>query len=40
LEENVFYGIFDYMLKERESLNETLMKWKKYGGNECKLNVI
>jgi hypothetical protein len=27
-------------LKERETLDETLMRWKKYGGNQCKLNVI
>ncbi len=40
LEEKVFYGIFAYMLKERETLDETLMRWKKYGGNECNLNVI
>jgi hypothetical protein len=28
------------MLKEREIQNETLMTWKKYGGNKCKLVVI
>jgi hypothetical protein len=33
LEEEVFYGIFVYMLKEREALNETSMTWEKYGGN-------
>jgi hypothetical protein len=31
LEEEVFYGIFAYMLKEREILDETLMTWEKYG---------
>jgi hypothetical protein len=28
------------MFKEREILDETLMTWKKYGGNQCKLVVI
>jgi hypothetical protein len=32
LEEEDFYGIFAYMLKERKKLDETLMTWKKYGG--------
>jgi hypothetical protein len=40
LEEKVFYGILAYMLKEKENLDETLMRWKKYGKNQCKLNVI
>jgi hypothetical protein len=34
LEEELFYGILAYMLKERETLDETLMTWKKYGGNQ------
>jgi hypothetical protein len=33
LEEEVFYGISIYMLKERETLDESLKIWKKYGGN-------
>jgi hypothetical protein len=33
LEEEMFYDIFVYMLKERETPNETSMTWKKYGGN-------
>jgi hypothetical protein len=37
LEEELFYGIFPYMLKERD---ETLRTWKKYGGNKGKLVVI
>jgi hypothetical protein len=36
----MFYGIFTYMLKEKETLDETLMTWKKYGGNQCKLVII
>jgi hypothetical protein len=40
LEEEVFYGIFVYMLKEIKIVDETLMTWKKYGGNQCKLIVI
>jgi hypothetical protein len=28
------------MFKERENLDETLMTWRKYGGNQCKLVVI
>jgi hypothetical protein len=28
------------MFKERENLDETLMTWKKHGGNQCKLVVI
>jgi hypothetical protein len=36
----MFYGIFTHMLKERETLNEMLMTWKKYGGNQCKLVII
>jgi hypothetical protein len=40
LEEEVFYGIFSYMLKEKIILDETLMTWKKYGGSQCKLVVI
>jgi hypothetical protein len=34
LEEEVFYGIFAYMLKEREIIDEPLMTWKKYGGSQ------
>ncbi len=33
----MFYGIFVYMLKEIKSVDETLMTWKKYGKNQCKL---
>jgi hypothetical protein len=33
LEEEVFYGIFAYMFKEREIIDEALMTWKKYVGN-------
>ncbi len=40
LEEEVFYVIFAHMLKEGKTLDETLMRWKKYGGNQCKLIVI
>jgi len=40
LEEKVFYGIFVYMLKEIEILDETLKLWGKKGGNQCKLVVI
>jgi hypothetical protein len=40
LEEEVFYGIFASMLKERKTLDVPLMTWKKYGGNQCKLVVI
>jgi hypothetical protein len=40
LEEVVFYGIFAYMLKKKKNLDETLMTWKIYGGNQCKLVVI
>ncbi len=36
----MFYGIFAYMLKEIETLDETLKLWGKYGGNQCKLVVI
>jgi hypothetical protein len=36
----VFYDIFAYMFKERETLDETLMTWKKYGRNQCKLILI
>jgi hypothetical protein len=36
----MFYGIFVYMLKEIETLHETLNIWKKYGGNQCKLVAI
>jgi hypothetical protein len=28
LEEEVFYGIFAYMFKEREIINDALMTWK------------
>jgi hypothetical protein len=40
LEEEVFYGIFAYMFKERETLNEALMTWENNGRNQCKLVVI
>jgi hypothetical protein len=40
LKEGLFYGIFAYMLKKKETLDETLMAWKKYRGNQCKLVVI
>ncbi len=36
----MFYRIFTYMFKEREILDETLMTWKKYEGNQCKLVII
>jgi hypothetical protein len=29
IEEEVFYGIFVYMFKERKTLDDTLMTWKK-----------
>jgi hypothetical protein len=28
LEEGLFYGIFVYMLKKKETLDDTLMTWK------------
>jgi hypothetical protein len=40
LEEEVFYGVFAYMLRQIETLDETLKIWKKCGGNPCKLVVI
>jgi hypothetical protein len=40
LEEEVFYGIFAYMLLKKEILDETLMTWKKHGGNQSNLVVI
>ncbi len=40
MEEKVFYGVFAYMLKGGKSLDETLMRCKKYGRNQCKLIVI
>jgi hypothetical protein len=40
LEEEVFYGIFAYMLKEIEILDETLKLWGKYGGNQRKLVIV
>jgi hypothetical protein len=40
LEEKAFYGIFLYMLKKIKKGNETLMTWKKYEGNQCKIIVI
>jgi hypothetical protein len=40
LEEEVFYNIFAYILKEREIVDETLRTWKNNGGNQCKLVVI
>ncbi len=36
----MFYGIFVYMLKEIETLDETLKIWGKYEGNQCNLVVI
>jgi hypothetical protein len=40
LEAELIYGIFAYMLKEIETLDEMLKIWKKYGRNQCKLVVI
>jgi hypothetical protein len=40
LKEKIFYGIFSYMFKEKETLDETIMAWKKYGGNQCKIVII
>jgi len=34
LEEKVFYGIFAYMFKEKEIIDEALITWKKYGGSQ------
>jgi hypothetical protein len=39
LEEEIFYDFFVSMLKKIETLDVPLMTWKKYGGNQCKLNV-
>jgi hypothetical protein len=36
----MFYGIFVYMFKERETLDETFNDMKKYGGSQRKLVVI
>jgi hypothetical protein len=36
----MFYDIFSYMHKEKKTLDETLMTWEKYGGNQCKLVAI
>jgi hypothetical protein len=36
----MFYGIFVYMLKERETLEKTFNDMKEYGGSQCKLVVI
>jgi hypothetical protein len=40
LEEEVFYDIFGYMFKKKETLDVALITWKKYGGNQRKLIVI
>ncbi len=40
MEEEVFYDIFGYMFKKKETLDVALITWKKYGGNQRKLIVI
>jgi hypothetical protein len=40
LEEEVFMVFLLTFKKKRETLDETLITWKKYGGNQCKLIVI
>jgi hypothetical protein len=40
IEGRVVLWYFCLRVKERETLDETLMAWKKYRGNQCKLVVI
>jgi hypothetical protein len=41
LEEEIFYDFFAYLIfKEIGILGVPLLKWKKYGRNQCKLVVI
>jgi hypothetical protein len=40
LEEEVFYGVFASMFKEKKTLDVPLMTLRKYGKNQCKLVVI